>query len=204
MEFSAEQKRKKFLLEVKDIFAGAAFPFMMQVILSVSVILFADFSEDTALRVFALVFGEVLFAVAYFIFGKMNGITAVRKLVQGSKKRELSQGDPAWFKTGEYALWKGAVIGLISVIPFMIVEFIQCLAPNTGCEFILKYAFGWAAYPFILIGQATGKLSEWLNFIWIIFPVGVHLGGYAFGAGRESVRQQKVAEAQKIKEKHRK
>lgn len=189
--------KQKTLYEIRDLCAGAAFPFMIQLILSASIILFADYSEDTALSVFSLVFGEVLLVAAYIVFGRQNGIAAYRKTVQNEKKRELSSSE---LSAGEYAIWKGAVIGFITVIPFIIIELIQCCAPNTVCEFVLKYAFGWAAYPFILIGG----ISEWLNFIWIVIPVGVHLGAYIYGAGNERAKQQKVAEAQALKEKHRK
>lgn len=207
MQLTSEQKRKRNLLELKDLLTGAAFPVMLQLIVSASVILFADYS-DTALRIFALLFGEVLLIGAYLLFGRQNGITAYRRTVQGEKKRGVQNSDiydiTAYYKTGEYAVWKGIVIGLISVIPFIIFEFIQCVAPNFVCEFLLKYAFGWAAYPFIVIGQAAGELPEWLNFIWIIIPVGVHAAAYVWGGKLEKQRQLKVAEAQEIKGKRRK
>lgn len=204
MELTSEQKKKRVLLEIKDILAGAAFPLMLQLILSASLILFADYSGDVGLRVFALVFGELLLIGSYIVFGRQNGITAYRRTVQGTKKRELSPDDvTAFYRTGEYAVWKGIVIGVITVVPFMIFELIQCVAPNIVCEFALKYAFGWAAYPFLLIGQipAVGKLSEWLNFIWIVIPVGVHVGAYILGATAEKKRRAKVEEAREIKDK---
>ena len=159
MELTNEQKKKGIWLEIKDLFTGAAFPVMLQLILSASIILFVDaLSEDTALQIVVLVIGELLFMGAYTIFGRQNGITAYRRTVQHAKKRELQADDlTCWLKTGDYAVWKGIVIGLITVIPFMFVQFIHCVAPNLVCEFILKYAFGWAAYPFIVIGQAAGK-----------------------------------------------
>ena len=157
MELTNEQKKKGIWLEIKDLFTGAAFPVMLQLILSASIILFVDaLSEDTALQIVVLVIGELLFMGAYTIFGRQNGITAYRRTVQNAKKRELQADDlTCWLKTGDYAVWKGIVIGLITVIPFMFVQFIHCVAPNLVCEFILKYAFGWAAYPFIVIGQAA-------------------------------------------------
>ncbi len=144
MELTNEQKKKGIWLEIKDLFTGAAFPVMLQLILSASIILFVDaLSEDTALQIVVLVIGELLFMGAYTIFGRQNGITAYRRTVQNAKKRELQADDlTCWLKTGDYAVWKGIVIGLITVIPFMFVQFIHCVAPNLVCEFILKYAFG--------------------------------------------------------------
>lgn len=202
MELTNEQKKKGIWLEIKDLFTGAAFPVMLQLILSASIILFVDaLSEDTALQIVVLVIGELLFMGAYTIFGRQNGITAYRRTVQNAKKRELQADDlTCWLKTGDYAVWKGIVIGLITVIPFMFVQFIHCVAPNLVCEFILKYAFGWAAYPFIVIGQAAGEFSQWLNYIWIVVPVGVHTAAYVWGASIEKKRRQKVAEAQEFKQ----
>lgn len=206
MQPTSKQKNKKFGLELCDLLTGAAFPLMIQIIFSVSIILFADYNGEIGLQIAALVFGEVLIIGAYVVFGRQNGLTAYRRTVQQSKRREAGSDDlKSMLYVGEYAVYKGVLIGLISVIPFVIFEFIQCLAPNTVCEFVLKYAFGWAAYPFILIEQApnVGELSEWLNFIWIIVLVGVHAAAYVWGGVGEKKRQLKIAEAQEIKDKKR-
>ena len=197
MELNSEQKRKGILLEIKDLLTGAAFPFLIQIFFSTSIIMFADYSEDKALQIFILIFGELLFIAAYFIFGRMNGVTAYRRTVQHRAKRELNSDNlSAWLKTGDYAIWKGIVIGVISVVPFMIIELINCAAHNTVCEFLLKYGFGWAEYPFIVIG---GDISPWLNFIWIVVPVGVHTASYIFGADREAKKQEKIQQVQEYK-----
>ena len=85
-------------------------------------------------------------------------------------------------------------------MPFILFQFIQCVAPNSVCEFVLKYAFGWAVYPFIVMGVKI----QWLNFIWIIIPIGVHTASYYWGGLKERKRQQIMAEAQEIKDKKRK
>ena len=201
MELNKQQKRQKILLEIKDFLVGAAFPFMLQLVLSASVILFADAQGELAIQVFALVVGEIMLIAAYVIFGRQNGISAYRKTTLTQKKREMGSDDvKVYYKTGEYALWKGVVIGVISVAPFMLFQFIQCLAPNTFCEFLLKYAFGWAAYPFKVIGLKT----EWLNFIWIIIPVGVHTAAYYWGGRQEKKKQELLEKAQEIKGKNKK
>ena len=198
MELDAKQKRQKILLEIKDFLIGSAFPFMLQLVLSASVILFADYNDDVAIQAFALVVGEIMLIVAYVIFGRQNGISAYRKTVVTQKKREMGSTDvTVYYKTGEYALWKGVVIGAVSVIPFVLFQFIQCVAPNVFCEFLLKYAFGWGAYPFKVIGIDI----EWLNFIWIIIPVGVHTGAYYWGGYQEKKRQALMEKAQEIKKK---
>lgn len=200
MEINAQQKRKGILLEIKDMLTSAAFPFLIQIFLSASIIMFADYSGEKGLQVFVLLFGEVVLMVAYFIFGKQNGVSAYRRTVQNRAKREI-EGDnlSAWLKVGDYALWKGVVIGIISVIPFMLIELINCAAPNSFCEVVLKYGFGWAEYPFIVIGGEDGNISSWLNFIWIVFPVGMHTFAYYFGANKEAKKQAKVDEVQEYK-----
>ena len=201
MELDSKQKRQKVLLEIKDFLAGAAFPFMLQLVLSVSVILFADYNEDAAIQAFALAVGEIMLIAAYVIFGRQNGISAYRKTVIAQKKREMGTDDvKVYYKTGEYAIWKGVVIGAVSVIPFVIIQFIQCLAPNVFCEFVLKYAFGWAAYPFIVFGV---KIS-WLNFIWIVVPIGVHTLSYFWGGYSEKKKQAIMQQAQEAKDKKKK
>ena len=196
MELNSKQKRQRTLLEIKDLLTGAAFPLMLQLILSASIILFADANGEKAIQAFVLIVGEVMLIAAYTIFGRQNGIAAYRKTVVTSKKREMGSNDiKVYYKTGEYALWKGAVIGAISAIPFILFQFIQCLAPNIFCEFILKYAFGWATYPFIVLGVDI----NWLNFIWIIIPVGVHTLAYFWGGYRERKKQELLEKAQEIK-----
>lgn len=201
MELNSQQKRQRLFLEIKDLLTGAAFPVILQLVLSASVIMLSSYVGDIALKILVIAVGELMLGAAYFIFGRQNGASAYRKTVLNGKKRELnSQEIKVYYKTGEYAVWKGAVIAIISVIPFMIIEFIECLAPNIVCDFILKYAFGWAACPF----EVADNLSEWLNFIWIIYPVGVHTGAYIFGAYREQKRQKLLQEAQEIKDKKKK
>lgn len=201
MQLNSQQKRQKILLEIKDFLVGAAFPFMLQLVLSTSVILFADYNEDTAIQAFALAVGEIMLIAAYVIFGRQNGVSAYRKTVVTQKKREMNSTDvKVYYKTGEYALWKGVVIGALTVIPFILIQFIQCLAPNTFCEFLLKYAFGWAAYPFKVFGVNT----EWLNFIWIVIPIGVHTAAYFWGGYVERKKQAILEKAQEIKDKKKK
>ena len=196
MEMNSQQKRQRILLEIRDFLAGAAFPFMLQLVLSASIILFADAQGETAIQAFALAVGEIMLLAAYVIFGRQNGISAYRKTIVGSKKRDMGTSDVrAYYKTGEYAVWKGVVIGVLSVIPFMLFQLIQCIAANSFCEFILKYAFGWATYPFMVFGVEIG----WLNFIWIVIPVGVHTAAYFWGGLKEKKRQALLEKAQDIK-----
>ena len=196
MDLNSQQKRQRILLEIRDLLVGAAFPFMLQLVLSASVIMFADANGELAIQAFALVVGEVMLIAAYVIFGRQNGISAYRKTVVTGKKREMDPTDvKAHYGTGEYALWKGIVIGAVSVIPFMLFQFIQCLAPNNFCEFLLKYAFGWATYPFIVFGVEIG----WLNFIWIIIPIAVHTAAYFWGGYSERKKQEILEKAQEIK-----
>ncbi len=200
MKLNGEQRTKKVLLELKDLLAGAAFPFMLQLVFSASVILFASYTEELGLSIAALVFGELLLCGAYIIFGRQNGIVAYRRTVQNNKKREAGSSEPrAVLAVGEYAVYKGFVIALISCLPFIIFQIINAAAPNKPCEFALMYAFGWAWYPFELINLSGANVSEWLNLIWIVLPVAVHVIAYFLGARRERKKQLLIAKAQELK-----
>ena len=200
MKLNGEQTGKKFLLELRDLLVGAAFPFMLQLIFSASVILFASYTDEIGLSIAALVFGEVLLCGAYVIFGRQNGIVAYRRTVQNTKKREAGSTEPrAVLYVGEYALYKGFVIALISCVPFILIQIINAAAPNDPCHFILMYAFGWAWFPFELVNLSGAGLSEWLNLIWIVLPVAVHALAYFLGAGKEKKKQDVVAKAQELK-----
>ncbi len=200
MENQKEVSKGKIIwLEIKDLLAGAAFPLMLMLILSATIMSFIRFtlySGDVVLSIVVLVIGEILLAGAYLIFGRQNGVTAVRRSVQYAKKREVGTDDvKAIFKVGEFAPYKGIVIPLISCIPFIIIQFIECLAPNVVCDVLIKYAFCWAYYPFGL-----AHLSQWLDFIMIIPLCAIHFGAYIWGATHERKKQLKIAEAQKISE----
>ncbi len=193
-QLTAEEKRKKFLYEIKDLFEGAAFPLMIMLILSASVISFSS-TDEKALSAVILVFGELLLIVAYIIFGKQSGVVAVRRTVQHEKKRQIGSGDlKVKFKTGEYALYKGFLIGFISCIPYIIVQIIGSSAPNKICDFLLIYAFGWAYFPLSYAG-----VTGWLNLLTVIPLTCVHAAAYYLGAKSENKKQAKVAEIQNIK-----
>lgn len=188
-EFSAADKRKAVGYEIRDLLAGAAFPFMIQLVFSASIILFADISTgDLALRIVALVFGEGLLIGAYVVFGRQNGIQGERKTVQNAARRENCDDLKSHFKVGEYALWKGFAVGAITCVPYVIFQIVNCAFPNTVVEFLLKYAFGWATYPLSLT-----EISDWLNLVWIIPLTCIHAAAYAWGGALERKRRQKVA-----------
>lgn len=191
MEKNSGNKGLKFALELKDLLAGVAFPLMLMLILSVTFIGMTSSlidENDKVLSIVMVVIGEVLLGVAMFIFGKQSGVTSVRKLVQNAKKRDIGSNDrAALLGVGEYAPYKGFLIGFLSCVPYMIFQFIQCLSPNSFCTFMLLYVFGWASYPF-----AYGSLSAWLNFVMVLYPVAVHGAAYIFGAHREWNKVQKI------------
>ena len=205
MNLDGKQTGKKILLELKDLLIGAAFPFMLQLIFSASVILFASYTDEVGISIAALVFGELLLAGAYIIFGRQNGIVAYRRAVQNAKKREAGSDEArAVLHVGEYAIYKGFIIALISCVPFIIFQIVNAAAPNNPCHFILMYAFGWAWYPFDLVNLTGANLSEWLNLIWIILPVSIHALAYFLGAMKEKKKQDLVAKAQELKGKRKK
>ncbi len=195
-----EEKNKKFWLELKDLLVGAAFPVMLMLIFGATILSFCSAGE-LPIRILVLVIGEAMLAVAYFVFGRQNGIAAARKTLSHSSKREAFSEDlQSRLYVGEYALWKGFVIGLISCIPFIIFQLIGAAAPNSVCAFVLKYCFGWAYYP---LSFADG-VSGFVNLVWVVPLCCLHAGAYAFGAAQERKKQSKLAQAQDLKGKNRK
>lgn len=197
-DFTAEEKRKKLLYEFRDLLVGAAFPLMLMLVLSATIISFSSASDDLAIQIIVLVLGELAIAGAYVVFGRQNGTVAMRRTVQNKKKREIGADDlKVRLHTGEYALYKGFLIGFISCVPYILIQIIECAAHNSVCDFLLQYAFGWAYYPF-----ALASLSPWLNLLWVIPLSCVHAAAYFWGANREEKKQRIIESAQQIKDKH--
>lgn len=171
-------KKRKLLLEVKDMLSGIAFPFMISLIFSSTIIAFSAYRGDLAVSLIALIGGEIMFVAAMIIFGRANGVVAYKKAVLYEKKRSLNSSDEkAVYGTGEYRLWKGFFIGFSITIPFIIVQIIQIAAPNAFCSFCLQYLFAWAYCPFSFLGEKY----QALNFILVLLPTGVHALGYYLG-----------------------
>ncbi len=186
---SAAEKRQKILWEIRDLLIGAAFPFVIMCIFSSTIIMFGD-SDDIAIQILAILGGNIMLIAAFIIFGRQNGAVSYRKYYLNETKRRLNSSDKrAIYKTGEYALWKGIVIPLITCIPFIIVQIINIAVPNTFCLFVLKYVCGWAYYPLSKAG-----VHEAVNFVFIIIPVASHLGGYVLGMLKEQKLQAQLAE----------
>lgn len=190
---------RRIWLELKDLLAGAAFPFVVLLVLNSTIIMFAS-TADLAISLLALIGGEIMLVLAFIAFGRANGSAAYAKTVLHGQKRSLgSKEEKVVCKTGEYALWKGAVIPLIVCIPYIIIQIIGLIYPNSACDFAFKYMFGWAYYPFARLGDSF----QALGFIMIIVPVAAHLGGYVLGKLKQIKIQQAVAEQYEQKQKRR-
>ena len=185
----------KLWYEIKDLFTGAAFPIMLQMILSVTLIGMASaLTDDLLVALIMLIIGEIFLGAAYAIFGRQSGITSVRRLVQHAKKREIGTKDKqALFATGEYSAYKGFLIGFISSVPYIIFQLIECIVHNSFCYFILQYVFGWAALPLTF---SEAKISPWLNFLFILYPIIIHGVAYIIAAHLEWNKQRQVATMQ--------
>ena len=192
---------KKVLLEFKEILADIAFPIIVMTVLSSTVILFASYSGELGISLLALIGGEIMLTAALVIFGRANGNAAYGKTVLNTQKRELGSTDiKVLCKTGEYALWKGVLIGAILCIPFVIFQVIELCYDNTVCTFCLKFMFGWAYYPFSYLGEGY----QALNFIMVILPIAAHTVGYYLGKLQQIKIQQAAAERQANKKRRRK
>lgn len=188
-------------LEFKELLADAAFPFIVMLVLSTMIILFADYSDDLGVSLAALIGGEIMFTAALVIFGRANGSTAYGKTVLNNQKRELgSTEEKVVCRTGEYALWKGALVAAMICVPFIIVQIIELCYANVYTGFCLKYMFGWAYYPFSYLG----KSYQALNFIMILLPLTAHTVGYHLGKLHQIKIQQAIAERKENKKRRKK
>ena len=170
--------KRKVLLEIKDILMGVAFPLILMLVVSSTVLVYASYADDLGVSLIALIGGEIMIAVSLVLFGRANGSTAYNKTLLNAQKRELgSRDERVIYRTGEYALWKAAVIALILCLPFIIFQIIELCADNVVCRFCLQYMCGWAYFPFSYLGTSY----QALGFIMIIMPVGMHMLGYHLG-----------------------
>ncbi|MGN0823972.1 MAG: hypothetical protein ACI4MB_02750 [Candidatus Coproplasma sp.] len=187
-EYSA---KRKFWLEFKDIMAGCAFPFIIMVIFSSTIIAFGcGKNVDIAVKLIAIIGGELMLAAALFIFGRTNGSEAYKKTVENQRKRELNSSDETVaYHTGEYSIWKGVLIGFIICIPFLIILTVQVCVENTFCSFMLQYVFSWGYAPFMSLG--TGYTA--LGYAAIVFPIAIMTLGYFFGKLRQIKIQEELA-----------
>lgn len=179
---------KKIWYEFLDMLAGAAFPFMLMLILGATVIGFVAYNgkDDVPLQAVILAVGEIMLIAATVIFGKQNGASAYKKTIFNEGKRAAGSTElKVLLRTGEYAPYKAAIIGFIACVPFMLINLIYCITPATWCEFLLSYVFGWAYYPFNL-----GKLSPWFNYIAVIPYIAVHVVAYILGGNTEKKKQE--------------
>ena len=187
---------RKILLELKNILIDAAFPFILTLVISTTIILYASYTADVAVSVIALIGGEIMLIGSLVMFGRANGAAAYKKTLLNTQKRELgSKDESVVYRTGEYALWKGVVIPAIVCIPFLIFQTIGLCAPNKVCSFALQYAFGWAYYPFHYLGEGY----EGLNYICVIIPLVAHTVGYVLGKLKQIKIQQQLAEGSQKK-----
>lgn len=183
--------KRKVWLEIKDLLAGCAFPLIIMVIFSSTIISFALGKDiDFTVKLVAIIGGELMLTAALFIFGRANGSEAYKKTVENDRKRLLNSSDETVsYHTGEYALWKGALVGFIVSIPMLVFLTVQLCAPNTFCSFMMEYVFAWAIAPFTFIGDGYMVYG----YTMAVFPVAVMTVGYLFGKLRQLKIQQELA-----------
>ncbi len=182
---------RKVLLEFKDILAGVAFALIVMLVVSTTILVYASYAADLDISLIALIGGEIMIIAALITFGRANGSEAYRKTVLHSQKRALgSTEEVVVCKTGEYAIWKGMLIGAILCIPFLFVQTIELCWSNSVCGFCLRYMCGWAYFPFSYLG----KSYQALNYIMVILPITAHTLGYHLGKLKQQKIQRQTAE----------
>lgn len=181
-----ENKKRLVKEEFLDICAGIAFPMIMQIMFSVTIILFADYAESELwIGIVSLVIGEAFIFVAYFMFGSKNGSVAYTNFVVAEQIRV--DGQPDYRRGGEYKPYKGFLLGFITTIPYLIFHIFYCIFPNASfLEFILLYAFGWAVYPIYL---GTGTINAFSMLFVSVLTV-IHGVGYIVGKNKEFKRRE--------------
>lgn len=192
---------RRIWLECKNMIADVAFPFIVMIVLSTTIISFASYSADLGISLIALIGGEIMITAALVVFGRANGGTAYGKTVLNEQKRSLGSTDEKVVcRTGEYALWKGILIGAVLCLPFVIFQVIELCYDNSVCNFALQYICGWAYYPFSYLGKGY----QALNFILVILPIAAHTTGYYLGKLKQIKVQEAVAERQANKKRRKK
>ena len=203
--FTPSQRARRILLEFFDLLKGAAFPFIVMCVFSTTIILFYGF-EDLAVQIISVVFGEGLMIAAFIMFGRQNGAAAYRKFKMNEGKRKLgSKDEKILFRTGEYAPWKGFVIGFISASFFLVLQIIKCFGDFQFVNFMLEYACGWAISPFEVINDNLGNVIAQPFYLFMLaFPVCIQGGFYIQGMHAERRRQENINRVEDDKRKGKK
>lgn len=189
---------RKAWLEIKDILVGLAFPLIVSIVLSSTILLYA-YTADLTLSLIALIGGEIMLVASLVMFGRANGSAAYDKTLMNAQKRELGSTDERVIcHTGEYAIWKSIVIALILCAPFIIFQTIELCYHNSFTEFCLKYICGWGYFSC----HYLGKQYQALNYILVAMPIAAHTVGYHLGKLRR-IKIQELREAELGKKKGR-
>ncbi len=183
-----DSKKRLIKEEFFDICAGIAFPMIVQIMFSATIIIFADYvSTSFWISLVALLVGEGFVVVAYYLFGNKSGSVAYTNFVVAEQIRV--DGQPDYRRGGEYAPYKGFVIGFISTIPYIIVHILYCIFPGVSfLEFFLYFAFGWAVYPIYLGTQSISAFSM----LFVLVLTVIHGAGYIIGKKQEFKRREAV------------
>ncbi len=200
LKFTPRGQALRILYELADLLKGAAFPFIVMCVFSTTIILFYGF-EDLAVQLIAVIFGDGLLIASFVMFGRQNGAAAYRKSRLNEAKRKLGKRDmPLLFRTGEYAPWKGFVIGFITAVPFLILQIIKCFGDYTFVNFMLEYACGWAVSPL----EVIGGIPQPYYLLMVIFPFAIHGAFYIQGRYAEKKRQDAIQRVEDDKRKGKK
>lgn len=192
-------KGRKVWLEILNFLTDLAFPVIVSIVLSSTVLLYAEYTADLAVSLIALIGGEIMLFAALVMFGRANGTAAYDKTLTNVQKRELGSTDEKVIcGTGEYAVWKAMVVALVLCTPFIIFQIIELCYHNDFTTFCLKYICGWGYFPFSYLGEKY----QALNFIMIALPIAAYTVGYHLGKLRR-IKIQELRDAESGKKKGR-
>ncbi len=201
MVLTSKQKFKKFGLEFVDMLKGAAFTIIVMCVFSSLIIMFSSYTDEIAVQLIAIIGGEGMLIAALVIFARTNGSEAYKTTLTNNTKRMIkSKEQKVIFKTGEYAVWKGFVIGFITVVPFIILQTIYCIHEYYFVYVLIDYSCGWAVEPF----NMAGNIPQPVYFVMALIPIAMHGGFYIYGKHWEAKRQAKITRAEDVQRKGKK
>lgn len=171
---------------------------MITIIFSSTIIVFTSaLEEELPLQIVLTAIGEIMTISALVVFGRQNGIVAYKKTLFNE---ELRQKDlPLTFEVehriGEYATWKGFIIGAITALFFVVLQIIECCVHTVYIDFILQYACAWAVAPFRVAGfESTSPISLTMA----LLPVVVMGIAYIWGGRKTAQHAQDLKKADEV------
>ncbi len=165
--------------EIKDVLLLGMLPFIVLCVFSSTISIFAVEEEmEIELRILIILVGEALSVASLVVFGRQNGMTSYKKLDANNLKRSIGlKDDSLLYTTGEYAIYKGFLIGIVPALMFIVLQTINMFGDFSFVYFLLQYGCSWATAPLSLITNCP----KGVLYVMVIVPILFHGLGYIWG-----------------------